>query len=111
MNRRLHWLCAALLAASSSISAQSYPSKPIRIIVPFPPGGANDIATRTLNIRLPAVLVQNSTKTLESPEIKERFAGAGIETGTSTPDGLAQFMKKDFELWDKLIKSQGIKLE
>ena len=51
------------------------------------------------------------TKTLESPEIKERFAGAGIEPGASTPDGLAQFMKKDFELWDKLIKSQGIKLD
>ena len=51
------------------------------------------------------------TKTLESPEIKERFAGAGIEPGASTPDGLAQFMKKEFELWDKLIKSQGIKLD
>ena len=51
------------------------------------------------------------TKTLESQEIKERFAGASIEVGASTPDGLAQFMKKDFELWDKLIKSQGIKLD
>jgi tripartite-type tricarboxylate transporter receptor subunit TctC len=51
------------------------------------------------------------TKTLESPEIKERFAGAGIETGTGTPDGLAQFLKKDFDLWDKLIKAQGIKLD
>jgi tripartite-type tricarboxylate transporter receptor subunit TctC len=51
------------------------------------------------------------TKTLESKEIKDRFAGASIEVGTSTPDGLAQFMKKDFELWDKLIKAQGIKLD
>ncbi len=51
------------------------------------------------------------TKTLESQEIKERFAGASIEVGASTPDGLAQFMKKDFELWDKLIKSQRIKLD
>lgn len=51
------------------------------------------------------------TKALESQEIKDRFAGASIETGASTPDGLAAFMKKDFELWDKLIKSQGIKLD
>jgi len=51
------------------------------------------------------------TRTLESQEIKDRFAGAGIEPGASTPDGLAQFLKKDFELWDKLIKSQGIKLD
>ena len=50
-------------------------------------------------------------RVLEMPDIKERFAGQGIEPGTSTPDGLAAFLKKDFEIWDKLIRQLGIKLE
>ena len=50
-------------------------------------------------------------KALESPDVKDRFASASIETSSSTPDALAAFLKKDFELWDKVIKSQGIKLD
>lgn len=52
-------LFAVLFVASASLYAQAYPSKPVRLIVPFPPGGANDIAARTLNLRLPALLGQN----------------------------------------------------
>ena len=48
----------SLLAATGAF-AQAYPNKPIRLIVPFPPGGANDIAARVLNTRLPALLGQN----------------------------------------------------
>jgi tripartite-type tricarboxylate transporter receptor subunit TctC len=48
----------------------------------------------------------------QMPEIRERLASQGIETGaTGTPEGFAAFLKKDFELWDKLIKQQGIRLE
>ena len=50
----------------------------------------------------------------QTPEVRDRLASQGIETGataTNTPEGLAAFMKKDFELWDKLIKQTGIKVE
>ena len=50
---------ALLVAGAPAIAQDAYPVKPIRLIVPFPPGGINDIVARTVNIRLPGVLGQN----------------------------------------------------
>lgn len=44
--------CAVLVVASDGIFAQSYPAKPIRIIVPVPPGGSNDIRVRIIADKL-----------------------------------------------------------
>lgn len=56
MNNRSAWAvaaCCALLALGSlNAAAQNYPTKPIRVVVPFPPSGAADLLTRTIGQKL-----------------------------------------------------------
>jgi len=78
---------AALIAASllSTVAlAQGYPNRPVRVIVPWPPGQATDIAARVVAERLQQALKQ--------PFIIDNRAGAGGSIGTdaavkSAPDG------------------------
>ncbi len=44
-------LCAGALVAAQAV-AQPYPAKPIRVIVPFPPGGTSDILTRLIGAEI-----------------------------------------------------------
>ena len=67
------WLAILLLAASAA-HAQGWPSKPVRWIVPYPPGGSTDIATRPLAERVGQALGGHSG-------IVENRAGAGGNIG------------------------------
>ena len=68
--------CAALalIAVSAGAQAQSYPSKPIRFIVPFPAGGGTDLLARTMGAKLREALGQ--------PVVVENRSGAGGVIGS-----------------------------
>ncbi len=77
MNTR-HFLkavaCAAALAVSGLAAAQaSFPSKPIRLIVPFAPGGSTDLAAR--------LVAEYASRELGQSIVVENKAGAGGSTG------------------------------
>jgi tripartite-type tricarboxylate transporter receptor subunit TctC len=81
-------LCVAA-AASASAAAQVYPGKPVRIIVPFAPGGATDIVTR--------VVAQKLNEIWGQQVVVDNRAGAGGNIGgelaaKSVPDGYTLFM-------------------
>ena len=83
---RLLWTMGLLLCAGLAplASAQTYPAKPIRLIIPFPPGGSNDIVGRMIAAQM--------NERLGQQVIADNRGGAGGIIGTegaarSQPDG------------------------
>jgi tripartite-type tricarboxylate transporter receptor subunit TctC len=80
---------AATLLAASLAQAQSFPSKPIRLICPFPPAGAVDITSRAIAAELSKNL--GVTVTVDNkPGAGGNIGGA--EAARSAPDGYTLFM-------------------
>jgi tripartite-type tricarboxylate transporter receptor subunit TctC len=52
LKRFLPTVALALVAFATSAAAQSYPTKPVRLIIPFPPGGSNDVVGRLIATQL-----------------------------------------------------------
>jgi tripartite-type tricarboxylate transporter receptor subunit TctC len=72
------------MALAASVFGQTFPSRPVRFIVPFPPGGATDIIAR--------VLAQKMTEAWAHPVVVENRAGAAGAIGSdavakAVPDG------------------------
>ena len=63
---------AALPAISRFAWAQTYPTRPVRIISGFPPGGVNDIASRIVAIQLCSAYVPSECPS-RRPETKKRY--------------------------------------
>ena len=93
------WIAFALLPlALAPAHADNFPSRPITLIVPFPPGGSTDVAARIMADKMGAALGQ--------PVIVENVGGAGGSIGVgrlarATPDGYTI----DIGQWDTHVDS------
>jgi tripartite-type tricarboxylate transporter receptor subunit TctC len=77
-------LSVAALAAAFSVSAQDWPAKPVRWVVPYPPGGGTDVIAR--------IMQQRMSEALGQAMVIENRGGAGGAVGTAeaakaAPDG------------------------
>ncbi len=103
-------------------AAQSYPSRPVRLIVPFPPGGSNDLVGRMIAAQL-------STR-LDKPVFVENQGGAGGLIGTEmaarsqpdfetegaeplsmSPEEVGRFIAAETAKWARVVKDAGIRAE
>jgi tripartite-type tricarboxylate transporter receptor subunit TctC len=86
---RRHLLIGSLTAAATPAMAQAWPAKPVRIVVPFGPGGPADVYGRVLGHELSEVLKQQF--------VIDNKPGAGAVVGTdivakAAPDGYTLLM-------------------
>ena len=82
--KRLIVLMAALACAGTAIAQQQYPNRPLRIVIPWPPGQATDLAGRLVALKL--------TEQIGQQVVPDNRPGAGGAIGTdvaakATPDG------------------------
>src|SRR6478672_5004652 len=104
MRRFLVALVLAIAAGIVAAQAQTYPSRSITLLVPFPPGGSTDTAARIMAERMRATLGQ--------PIVVENVGGAGGSIGVgrlarSAPDGYTF----DIGQWDTHVGSIIYKLD
>jgi len=81
LGRAAAWLalgCLPVVLSFSALAAEKHPTRPIRLIVPFPPGGSNDIVGRLIGVHL--------TERLGNPDAAPCSPGAAEAAGNRRPE-------------------------
>ncbi len=107
---RQRFLLALLLAFAAPLAHAAWPERPIRVIVPYPPGGPSDIVLRAAMEKMQTVLKQ--------PLVLENKPGAGGNLGAgeaarAAPDGYTFFFATDnvVTINPHVYKSTGFKVD
>src|SRR6187397_257130 len=103
MRRQALLAMLAVLALTASAAAQSYPSRVIKLIVPFTPGSPNDVMAR--------LLTQHLSPRLGQPIVIDNKPGGGTSIGTklaaaAEPDGYTLLFVSSSIALDRAMKKK-----
>ena len=123
-------IAGLLVAAAAGAAAQSYPARPVRVIVPVGPGGGLDFIARLVAPKLgdalnQSVVVDNRTGAsgnigvelaaqaaiMRQPATVARLDETGIDAIGSTPQEFAAYLKADLQRWTDVIRRTGIRID
>jgi len=116
---------AALSVFSRVATAETYPSRPVHLIVPYAPGGATDITARLvgpwlserlsqtfiIESRPGAALNKEVNAALATPDMQARFAQQGAIVAGGSPSDFEEFISDETQKWGKVIRTANIKPE
>ena len=117
LKRRILGCCALLRCGA----APAFPDKPVRISVPFPPGGGTDALARILRVELGEMWGQrvivdkrpraqgNISAALKAADVQKAIFKLGRTPSPSSTEEFARQMRADNEAWGRVVKASGVK--
>ena len=112
-------LLALAVCRCSVVHAQPYPNRPIKFVVPFPPGGNLDFVARSLQPKMQEVLGQpvvidnkgGAAGMIGLEYAARQPAAAGLDVASSSPAEFAAFIRSEIAKWGRVAKEANIRLD
>jgi tripartite-type tricarboxylate transporter receptor subunit TctC len=120
-----------LFAFAVGAGAQNYPSKPIRLIVPYTPGGDTDVVARLITPKLSEVLRQQVivvtragtpkpivtrlnteiARIVNTADVRSALVTAGFDIGAGTAEDFERFVRSEIDKWRKVARAADLRVD